>query len=70
MALIQCPECGHSVSNHAIACPNCGYPISVDQQKNSMYKEEPAKNRLRDLHIIPKVDSYITEELEKGGEMV
>lgn len=68
MALIQCPECGHSVSNHAIACPNCGYPISADQQKNSMYKEEPAKNRLRDLHIIPKVDSYITEELEKGGD--
>ena len=33
MALIRCPECGQSVSEHAIACPNCGYPISVDQQK-------------------------------------
>lgn len=28
MALITCPECGHSVSDQAIACPNCGYPIS------------------------------------------
>lgn len=29
MALIQCPECGHSVSDKAISCPSCGYPISV-----------------------------------------
>ena len=68
MALIRCPECGQSVSEHAIACLNCGYPISVDQQKNNTCKEEPVKNRLKALHIIPKVDSYITEELKKGGD--
>lgn len=27
MALIQCKECGHEVSDKASACPNCGYPI-------------------------------------------
>lgn len=27
MSLIYCPECGHELSNNAIACPNCGRPI-------------------------------------------
>jgi hypothetical protein len=27
MALIRCPDCGHSVSNQARACPSCGYPL-------------------------------------------
>jgi uncharacterized membrane protein YvbJ len=27
MALIQCPECGHDVSDKAAACPHCGHPV-------------------------------------------
>lgn len=27
--LLPCPECGHSVSDKALACPQCGYPIST-----------------------------------------
>lgn len=30
MALIYCPECGHEISNNAVACPNCGRPISAN----------------------------------------
>lgn len=30
MALITCPECGHSVSDKAAACPHCGYPLGVE----------------------------------------
>lgn len=29
MALVACPECGHSVSDMAPTCPACGYPIST-----------------------------------------
>lgn len=29
MSLIYCPECGHEISNNAVACPNCGRPIGV-----------------------------------------
>ena len=29
MALIYCPECGHEISNSAVACPNCGRPIQA-----------------------------------------
>ena len=28
MALINCPECGRSVSDKAISCPECGKEIS------------------------------------------
>jgi len=27
MALVECPECGHEVSDKAKMCPNCGLPI-------------------------------------------
>lgn len=27
MALITCPECGHSISDKAAACPHCGFPL-------------------------------------------
>jgi rubrerythrin len=26
MALIDCPECGHQVSDAAETCPSCGVP--------------------------------------------
>jgi hypothetical protein len=26
---MNCPECGHEVSNEAVACPNCGRPLSA-----------------------------------------
>ena len=29
MALIYCPECGHEISESAVACPNCGRPIQA-----------------------------------------
>ena len=28
MSLIYCPECGHEISNAAVACPNCGRPVN------------------------------------------
>ena len=33
MAMIQCPECGKSISDTAVSCPNCGYqPINTNTQ--------------------------------------
>ncbi len=29
MSLTNCPECGHEISNEAVACPNCGRPLSA-----------------------------------------
>ena len=29
MSLIYCPECGHEISQSAVACPSCGRPINA-----------------------------------------
>jgi len=29
MSLINCPECGHEISNEAVACPSCGRPMAA-----------------------------------------
>lgn len=29
MSLIYCPECGHEISNAAVACPSCGRPVAA-----------------------------------------
>lgn len=34
MALIQCPECGQTISDKAEKCPKCGYPI-VQEAKDT-----------------------------------
>ncbi len=33
MALIQCPECGKTVSSLAVSCPHCGCPIAQEQEE-------------------------------------
>lgn len=40
MALINCPECEHMVSDKALACPQCGYPIN-----NNVIPNKPTRQR-------------------------
>lgn len=35
MALTNCPECQHQVSQDADACPNCGHPIKATRVKQA-----------------------------------
>ena len=37
MALINCPECGHQMSDTAEKCPNCGYRINVSHSHPPKY---------------------------------
>ena len=41
MALIECPECGESVSNKAESCPHCGFPF-VEKETPSRARKNPA----------------------------
>lgn len=41
MALISCPECGHTVSDKAAACPNCGCPIQQQPAANQQPVSAP-----------------------------
>lgn len=36
MAIVNCPECGKSVSEYAQACPECGYPVSAAYNKTQI----------------------------------
>ena len=47
MALISCPECGHSISDKALSCPSCGYPINISTTipAQSTSKRTPKKRR-------------------------
>ena len=38
MALFQCPECGHQVSDKAVACPNCGCPVSCSPEEHYTFE--------------------------------
>lgn len=41
MALINCSECGHQVSDKATTCPNCGCPIEAQLPPPIPETEEP-----------------------------
>ena len=32
LALLDCPECSHTVSSAAVACPSCAYPFAAIQE--------------------------------------
>jgi rubrerythrin len=36
MALIQCPECNHEMSDTARICPNCGYKAKKSINKKQI----------------------------------
>lgn len=47
MALIQCPECGKTLSDQAEKCPDCGYPIK-SQSKQSNEKPIVVNNNAKE----------------------
>lgn len=44
--LVNCEDCGNSVSRRALACPNCGSPIqeqAFNKEQEALEKKEPIK---------------------------
>ena len=55
MALIRCSECGHQISDQAIACPECGYPLNnsnSDTDKRLQELREQDKKLLRKFGLL------------------
>jgi len=50
MTLIECKECGKSISDKAHSCPNCGFPVSSPEIIVS--ETEPAKPKQKKTLII------------------
>ena len=59
MALINCTECGHTVSTKAAACPNCGVPVagtvSVPSAREQVERPEPVVSKPWKLKVIAGV---------------
>jgi hypothetical protein len=58
MSLINCPECGHEVSNEAVACPNCGRPLSAPTptiHRKVVVAEKPVDEGFPKWVIVPIV---------------
>lgn len=41
MPLVQCPECGGSVSSAAAACPKCGHPMRAVNYATPPRQQKP-----------------------------
>lgn len=58
MSLMNCPECGHEVSNEAVACPSCGRPLSAPTpviQRRVVVAEKPVDEGFPKWVIAPIV---------------
>lgn len=49
MALFQCPECGHQVSDKAVACPNCGCPVSHTPKEQYTFEYNGVTHDISDI---------------------
>lgn len=49
MALIICPECGNSISEHAPICPHCGFPKKTTRTD---FRDPPRKLTLKEKIFI------------------
>src|SRR5262249_39106348 len=57
MALIQCPECAHELSDQAASCPHWGYPI------------QKAKGPPPATPGLPELDALVKRTLLERGKI-
>ncbi len=76
MALIQCPVCGKSISENAVACPNCGEPMNNAKESNQVLErgtEHFVVTGGNRFELAAKTNSQIQEAtamLQKQGKIV
>ena len=54
MALINCPECNHEISDKVKACPHCGYPFET-QDEEQVQKVEISSVNIKPPKISKKI---------------
>nr|DAG43298.1 MAG TPA: zinc-ribbon domain protein [Caudoviricetes sp.] len=72
MALITCPECGHSVSDKAAACPHCGYPLGrVERETEQLISELTGVLKAKiDTDTADQGHPLTKEEIRTGSYLV
>ncbi|WP_201618389.1 zinc ribbon domain-containing protein [Psychrobacter urativorans] len=65
--LVNCEDCGKSVSRRALACPNCGSPIQEQNIHKETLKEENIKEEpIKELAVVT-LKKYIKPEPVKSN---
>ena len=70
MALISCPECGHSVSESAASCPKCAHPIntSLSQAQPSQAAQRSPQSLSTQVRVIKEaVADPIVEQQRRSS---
>jgi hypothetical protein len=72
--LLDCPECGHGVSERAVACPSCGFPVAEHVAERKRAEADEADRGTRE--VVGQVDCVHCEargfrsfEFEVDGEV-
>lgn len=66
MALINCRECGHCVSDKAAACPNCGAPVELSLTQ----KEQTVLANISPTPTPPAIEQEDNTEEKKSSGMI
>lgn len=69
MALIQCTECGHTVSDRAEICPGCGCPVKLILQEREALAEKEASLNQKFEEGRQQIESIHQIQCPKCGEM-
>ena len=59
MALIKCPECGNSVSDHAAKCPKCGYVLGSAQNTVQETDDKKENNKSQYKKYLPIIIALV-----------
>lgn len=66
MALINCPECNHTVSDKAVSCPSCGFPLtSIPSAPTTPKKRRNSHKAMRLPNGFGTIREYKREKLRK-----
>lgn len=55
MALINCPECGHAVSDSAPSCPNCGFDLTKSSKDFKPVINPLSEPSVKEVRKVPAV---------------
>lgn len=65
MALINCDECGHRISDKSIFCPSCGYPTHLNKVMREKATNDGSHNTIN-ASVAPSAKSEMSDkEVEK-----
>lgn len=67
MALIQCPDCGKSISDSAPACIGCGRPMTSNVYRPEEILPAEMLSKKADQSLLPGSDAFNEQALEQAA---